>query len=222
VRAVVFDLDGTLVDSVPDIHAAANALLSWAGAEPLPLEQVQSFVGNGIPKLVERVMQARGIACCEARHLEFSERFKAFYAEKPAELTRLYSGVSDALNSLKDAGFKLGVCTNKAYDLTLRVLDGIGLEGCFDAVIGGDTLPEHKPSPAPLFACIALLGADEAIFVGDSEVDAATAEAAKTPFALFTEGYRKSPVAMLRHDVAFSSYAALPPVVPALFARQMV
>ena len=221
-RAVIFDLDGTLVDSAPDIHASANALLRAMGYQPIAYDLLCSFIGNGIPKLVERVMRASHIEVTEARHAELTARFSALYAEKPAEKTTLYPGVLALLDSLRDRGFGLGICTNKAHGLTLKVLDGMGLGDRFGSVIGGDSLPVKKPDPAPFFACRDALGADEVVYVGDSETDAATAQAAGVPFALFTEGYRKTSVALIPHQVAFSDYGKLAPLLDALLEKEGV
>ena len=221
-RAVIFDLDGTLVDSAPDIHAAANALLRAMGYQPISYELLCSFIGNGIPKLVERVMRASHIEFTEARHADLTAQFAALYAEKPAAKTTLYPGVKELLDTLCGRGFRLGICTNKSHALSLQVLDGMGIAEFFGSVIGGDSLSVKKPDPAPFHACLKELGAEEVVYVGDSETDAATAEAAKAPFALFTEGYRKTPVALIPHSVTFSDWSALAPLLDALFEREGV
>jgi phosphoglycolate phosphatase len=218
-RAVIFDLDGTLVDSAPDIHAAANALLRSMGYQPLSLDTVRSFIGNGIPRLVERVMRASGIPVDAARHADLINRFEMLYGAAPADLTVPYPGVPAMMEALAARGMKLGVCTNKNEGLSRQVLEGVGLSACFGAVIGGDTLPVRKPDPAPFHACAKALGAQSCVYVGDSEVDAATGEAAKVPFGLFTEGYRKTAVALIPHSFSFSDYAALPALVDAAFPK---
>ena len=209
-RAVIFDLDGTLCDSVPDIHRVTNVLLASLEAQPLPLGLVKTFIGNGIPKLVERVMKAANIAYTPARHADLSAEFVRIYAENPALKTICYPGVHAALDNLKSGGYALGVCTNKAYNITLQILKNLNLGEYFDVVIGGDSLPTHKPDPAMLHACVQALGADGVWYVGDSEIDAQTAEAAGIRFALFTEGYRKTPVDMITHDAHFSTFFDLP------------
>jgi phosphoglycolate phosphatase len=216
-KAVIFDLDGTLVDSAPDIHAATNALLRAMGYQPLSYETVVSFIGNGVPKLVERVMKASDIDYSDERHASLTDRFTVLYGEHPADKTLFYPGVKDMLTRLKSQGYVLGVCTNKNLGLTRKVLDGMGIADHFDAVIGGDSLPQKKPDPAPFFACAKQLAATSVIYVGDSEVDAATAKAANVPFALFTEGYRKTPVAAIPHDIGFSDFNQLDGLLAALF-----
>ncbi|MFV0513757.1 MAG: phosphoglycolate phosphatase [Jhaorihella sp.] len=213
---IVFDLDGTLVDSAPDIRAAANRMLEGEGQPPLDLASVISFIGNGLPKLVERVIEARGLNMAD--HARLTGITLAHYADAPADLSVAYPGMRDALRQLRDTGHILGICTNKPEAPARTLLRGMELDGYFSAVIGGDTLPKRKPDPAPLLCCFETLGARTGIFVGDSEVDAATAQAAGAPFALFTEGYRKSPPEALPHRARFSDYAALPGLVDALLA----
>ncbi len=221
-KAVIFDLDGTLVDSVPDIHAAANALLRAMGYQPISYEILRSFVGNGIPKLVERVMRASHMDITPERHADLTAQFIDLYAAKPVAKSQLYSGVTDLLNTLKSRGYTLGICTNKDHALTMQVLEGMGISKVFDAVVGGDTMPVKKPDPAPLFEAMRQLGATQTLYVGDSEVDAATALAADLPFALFTEGYRKSAVSVIQHAFSFSEFSTLAEFVETVFQAETV
>ncbi|MFZ1468220.1 MAG: phosphoglycolate phosphatase [Paracoccaceae bacterium] len=207
---VIFDLDGTLVDSAVDIQAAVNAMLAGEGQPPMDRAQVQSYVGNGLPRLVERVMAARGMDI--ARHLALTKAVLAHYANGP-KLTRCYPGVVAALQALRASGHVLGLCTNKPERAALGVLRDLDLAGFFKSVVGGDRLLVNKPDPAPLHLCLHELGGGNAVFVGDSEVDAETAVAAGLPFLLYTEGYRKGPVESLPHRAAFADYAALPGLI---------
>lgn len=203
---VIFDLDGTLVDSAVDIQAAVNAMLTDEGQPPMERATVQSFVGNGLPRLVERVMEARAFDM--ARHLALTKSVLAHYAKGP-KLTRCYPGVPAALQRLTDRGFALGVCTNKPEAAARSVLADVGLAGVFASIVGGDRLLVTKPDPAPLQLCLQELGGGDVVFVGDSEVDAQTSLAAGVDFLLFTEGYRKSPIEALPHRAAFSDFGAL-------------
>ena len=207
---VIFDLDGTLVDSAVDIQAAVNGMLAGEGQPPMNRAQVVSFVGNGLPRLLERVMQARGMDL--ARHLVLTKAVLAEYTDGP-KLTRCYPGVVAALGALQAAGHVLGLCTNKPERAARGVLDDLGLAGFFGSVVGGDRLLVNKPDPAPLQLCLQELGCGAAVFVGDSEVDADTAVAAGMPFFLYTEGYRKGPVESLPHRAAFSDFADLPALI---------
>jgi phosphoglycolate phosphatase len=207
VKAVIFDLDGTLIDSAPDIHAAVNRMLAEQGLLALDLAKVIGFIGNGLPKLVELVMQARGIDM--TRHADLTATVLAFYSAASADLTVLYPNVRTTLETLKSYGYRLAVCTNKPEAATHLILSEFGLADYFDVVIGGDTLPQRKPDPTPLLTTVARLSANQSLYVGDSEVDAETARAAGISFALFTEGYRKTPISDLPHDFAFSDFAVL-------------
>lgn len=209
--AIVFDLDGTLVDSAPDIADAANRVLGAMGHPALPLAQLISFIGHGIPNLVHRVIDA--CALDPALHPEMNARLVTAYAARPADLSRPYPGVAAMLTDLQTAGHSLGLCTNKDLHLTLQILDALDLRRFFGAVVGGDSLPVKKPDPAPLHATFAGLEGLPLLYVGDSEVDAQTAQNAGMDFALFTLGYRQTPVAQLPHRFAFSDYGLLPPFV---------
>lgn len=217
-QAVIFDLDGTLCDSAPDLHASANAMLANSGRAPLNLDLVRSFIGNGVPKLVERVMRASGMDYDAERHAALIAEFENIYATNPVANTVLYPGVRDVLGKLLAANFALGVCTNKVHHITLQVLRGLNIDTCFGSVIGGDSLPTHKPDPAMLHACIAELAGSDVVYVGDSEVDAATAVAAKIPFVLFSGGYRKSPVEDIPNDAVLHDFRVLPEIILDQFA----
>jgi len=212
-RAVIFDLDGTLCDSAPDLQAAANRLLAGLGKAPLSLDMVRGFIGNGVPKLVERVMLASGIAFSPERHGDLTREFARIYGTDPVAGTVLYPGVRQVLDGLRSEGRAMGVCTNKVHHITMQVLRGLEIDGYFGSVIGGDSLPVHKPDPAMMRACIGELGGTDVIYVGDSEVDAATALAAGIPFALFSGGYRKSPVEKIPHDALFDDFSQLPDIL---------
>ena len=215
---VVFDLDGTLIDSAPDLHAAAQTMLAEAGLPPVTLPQVQGFIGNGVPVLVARVLAAVGGPADPEAAAALTARFLAHYMAAPTALTRPYPGVPAALAALAAAGHPLAVCTNKPAAPARAILAAFGLDAWISEVIGGDSLPLRKPDPAPLQAAFALLGGS-GVYVGDSEVDAATAQAAGAPFLLFTEGYRKTPLAELPHRAAFADFARLPALVAEVAAE---
>ena len=147
-RAVVFDLDGTLVDSARGIAAAVNRALSDLNHAPLTDAKVTSFIGNGVPVLIERVRGACGINPVLQDTLLAS--FRRHYEADPLALTALFPGVSEALSDLSDRGYRLAVCTNKPERPTHLMLEGLGLDGVFETVVGGDTTPLRKPDPAPL------------------------------------------------------------------------
>lgn len=204
---VVFDLDGTLIDSAPDIHLAVSRLLADHGLPMLDLATVTSFIGNGLPVLCQRVIAATDLP--DDGFDTLYPQLSAHYDAVNGQLTRLYPGVAETLETLAARGHPLGLCTNKPVAPTRAILQAVGLDETFACVIGGDSLPERKPDPAGLHLCFEELGGQGA-YVGDSEVDAETAVRAGTRFLLFTQGYRKTPVADLPHDAAFDDFAALP------------
>lgn len=187
---LVFDLDGTLIHSAPEIHGVARDVLAQEGLPELSYEVITSFVGNGLPTLVARVLAHLGLPDTGEQHHRMVEHFESIYQQR-FDLTSLYPGVKKMLNDLS-ASYRLGICTNKPQAPARAVLAHFGLTDLFPVVIGGDSLPRRKPDPLPLHQAIHDLGGGAAIFVGDSEVDADTARNAQIPFALFTGGYRKS------------------------------
>ncbi|WP_128254422.1 phosphoglycolate phosphatase [Falsirhodobacter deserti] len=207
---IVFDLDGTLVDSLPDIHAAASATLEDMGYLPLDRTTIRSCIGHGVEPWVVDIMRAAGASGARALWVEV---FTRHYAGN-GSLTRPFDGVVEALAALAPLAH-FGLCTNKPYDLTLGVLEDLDL-GPFQVVIGGDSLPQKKPHPAPLLAAAHALGDGPVLYVGDSEVDAATAKAAGIDFALFTGGYRKTPAEDLPHRLRFDSFRDLPALVQSI------
>ena len=211
--SVIFDLDGTLVDSAPDIHACVNAMLAAMGEPPLTLAVVTGFIGGGVPTLIDRVLRASGHDADPARKSRWQAAFMRLYDRNDSGLSRLYPGVAAALRDLAAQGHALGLCTNKPERPARKVLQAFGLTALFPVVIGGDSLARRKPDPAPLRAVAAALPPGPVVYVGDSEVDAATAAAAAVPFLLFTEGYRKSPAADIAATARFARFADLPGLV---------
>ncbi|WP_299639122.1 phosphoglycolate phosphatase [uncultured Ruegeria sp.] len=213
--AVVFDLDGTLVDSLGDLAAAANRTLDDVGHDPLSHDVIKGFVGNGLPKLVERMIRHCGLPL--DRHAELTQLTLKHYNAAVSETTVPYPGIAEALVALRQMGCALGVCTNKPEAPARHVLEALDLSQYFDVVLGGDSLSTRKPDPKHLFASFdALQVSGPRLFVGDSEVDAETAARAKIPFLLFTEGYRKTPVAEIPHTVAYCASQDLPALVAEL------
>lgn len=205
---IIFDLDGTLIDSAPDLHAAANVMLRALGREEISLTQAIAFIGNGVGKLVGRCLDATGGADRVTTEAALA-RFMMAYDADPVTLTTTYPGVRGALTALCASGFAMGLCTNKPEEPARDILRRLGLAQYFDAVVGGDTIGALKPDPAGLFACGARLGEGPLVYVGDSETDAATAEAAEAPFLLYTKGYRKSEPAVIPHAATFDRFEEL-------------
>jgi phosphoglycolate phosphatase len=213
---IVFDLDGTLIDSVYDLQAIANALMDEEGLDHVTLDQARDFIGNGVNVFVAKLRRARGIPDTDHDRLlaGFMERY-----HDAVHLTKPYPDVENALRALVQQGHDLGICTNKPLAPCKAVLAHLGLDRYFRTVWGGDSLPVHKPDPAPLNAAFEALPDGPELYVGDSDVDAETAQRAMVPFLLFTEGYRKSAVEQMPHTATFSDFANLPALVGRMLAE---
>ncbi len=187
-RLIVFDLDGTLVDSRKDLALGVNAMLVERGAGPLPEGQVTRMVGEGARVLVERAIAAAGLPAGEASHA--LGRFLAIYQEHLLDHTRAYDGVPQLLQRLRGAT-RMAVLTNKPTAASERVLEGLGLRGCFDEVIGGDSPYPRKPDPAALLHLVDAWGAtsDTTLMVGDSRIDLETARNARVRCCLVRYGF---------------------------------
>jgi len=209
---IIFDLDGTLVESAPPLTAAANALLAELGRAPLDVATTRGFVGHGVKVLVERVLRHTG-GVPDGDSAPHLARFRAIYSADPVTGTVAFPGVTAALAALAADGHGLGVCTQKPNAPAATILRALGLMPPIAALADGDSLDVMKPDPRMLSHVAEQLPEGPVIFVGDSEVDAATAEAAGVPFLLHTEGYCGRPNASLRQAGAFADFAELPGLV---------
>lgn len=207
---VVFDLDGTLIDSLPSLTKAANTLLDRRGLPALPMETVAGFIGHG-----ERVFLERLIAATALNAAEFDTLLAEYIPiyETAALETLLMPGAIDALQALKADGVPLGLVTNKPRAPLVPTLEAVALTPYFDVILAGDDLERRKPDPEPLLEAIRKLGAERCIYVGDSEVDAETAERAGQVFVLYTEGIRSVEISKISHAVAFNDFAMLRGIV---------
>jgi phosphoglycolate phosphatase len=211
-KTLVFDLDGTLVDSAPDIAAAVNALFAELELPAVELALIRQMIGDGAPVLLERALHHVG-----ARHAaaELMPRFSVHYGENAVRLTTVYPAVVETLTHLRSLGCRLGVCTNKPIGPTRAVLAALGLDSLIEAVIGGDSLPQRKPAPEPLLAVIRALGGtpESAVLIGDSAVDLACAEAAGVPAIIIPSGYGMTEPKV---EVIAAGFADLPRVIARL------
>ena len=207
---LVFDLDGTLIDSVPDLTNALNEVLREHRHAALSRAEVVPMVGDGVPQLVARAFAARGGTAAEAAAA--LPRYIALYEASATNLTRPYPGVRDTLEALRRAGYRCAVCTNKLQHATMTVLKGLDLAALFDGVAGGDRYPVRKPDPGHLLGLIGELGGrpDRAVMIGDSENDAAVAHAAAVPLVLMRYGYARADPATLGAAALLERFAELP------------
>jgi phosphoglycolate phosphatase len=183
--AVVFDLDGTLIDSAPDILAALNRVLVSYSLAPLSRPEVQSMIGDGAKVLVERGFAARGQVGGPAE----LAAFLADYNVNAVVQTKPYPGMQTALTALRAAGHQMAVCTNKPEGITRQILTALGIDGFFSTITGGDSTPHRKPDPRHLAASLAALGATQAVMIGDHENDMAAARGLNLPSIFVTWGY---------------------------------
>jgi phosphoglycolate phosphatase len=191
---VVFDLDGTLIDSAPDMHRAVNLMLSDLGCAPLTLPDIRSMVGDGASALIARALAARH--CVSADPAKALDQFLEHYEADPTNVTATFPGVAETLGRLQASGLTLAVCTNKPSRLTGMILERLEIDRFFTRVVAGDSMPFRKPDPRALMEVVDGFGTPKAatLMVGDSEVDAATAHAAGVPFVLMTYGYHRGPI----------------------------
>ncbi|MEZ5573520.1 MAG: HAD-IA family hydrolase [Halioglobus sp.] len=215
---IVFDLDGTLIDSAQDIQSVAATVLARHGKAALTLEETRRFIGEGSAVFVRRMMAARNIEAIPERFASLHDEFLAQY-EFALDKAVFYPGVIDALTAMKAAGHKLGLCTNKPHRPALAVLRHMHLDVFFDTVVAGGMLASRKPEPDMLLLAMENLGGDATLYVGDSEIDAETAIRAGVIFALYSGGYRKTPVSEMQWDWVFDHFDALPDIVSLAMAK---
>ncbi|MFG1423678.1 HAD-IA family hydrolase [Roseixanthobacter liquoris] len=186
VRGIVFDLDGTLVDSAPSVASVLNEMRGEQGLAPMSDSAYRGWISLGAQTLVRRALDLQR-PDCNAELADFRRRLAAYTV--PA--SSLYSGVPEALERLARKGMALAICSNKPESLCVKLLEDTGIAGYFGAVIGGDTTSSSKPSSEPILAALAGIGTgpDDAIFVGDSTVDQKGSAAAGIRFVFFAGGY---------------------------------
>ncbi len=215
---LVCDLDGTLVDSLPDLAAAVGELLEAEGRPGLSHEAVAAMVGDGVPKLIERALAATGGVPAEAGLAAMVARYMPIYEARLTELTRPYPGAIETLKALKAAGWRLAVCTNKPEAPSRAIIAGLGFDGLFEAVSGGDSLAVKKPDPGHLLGLLEVLGAAPgvAVMLGDSANDILAAKAAGLPAIAIAHGYGGTPARELGADRVIEAFAELPAALAAL------
>ena len=210
--AIVWDLDGTLIESAPDLARALNALLNEHGQYGHTVAQVRPMIGGGVALLIERGFRAAGAplepAACEA----LVPRFVEYYTACATDSTHLVPHAREVLEYFYHAGVPQALCTNKPLDVTRLILDALDISGFFSSVVAGDTTARKKPHPLPVQTCLRELSVrpEQALMVGDSGADVGAAQAAGVRVILVPDGYTGVPTASLGADHVINSLADLP------------
>jgi phosphoglycolate phosphatase len=180
VEGIVFDLDGTLVDTAPDITSAVNRLLESHGLPPQSVRFVEKYIGEGSFGLIDKLYKGLGLALEPARVTADVDSYLALYKRHPVQDSTVYADALSAVPALHAAGIKLAVCTNKAQQLAEAVLNHFGLERYFSSIVGGDVLPQRKPHPRHLLVTLEQINVapEHALYIGDTQIDADCAKAA--------------------------------------------
>lgn len=217
---VVFDLDGTLADTAPDLMATLNTLLAQEGLPTLPMARAKSLIGAGARALIARGYETAGLELTPERHEMLFQQFLTLYRQNICNETQLFPGVVAAMDSLSGSGFTLAVCTNKVESHSRLLLDQLGIIERFAAICGRDTFPFFKPDPRHLTETIAMAKGDarRAVMIGDSHTDIATAQSAQIPVIAVPFGYTDQPVETYNPDRVIAHFDALPEAVAAVLS----
>jgi phosphoglycolate phosphatase len=215
---IVFDLDGTLIDTAPDLIDTLNVVFAREGLPPVPFDTARNLIGGGARMMIARSLEAEGQNFSQSRLEQLFADFIAHYSEHIADRSRPFPGLIDALDSLAATGHRFAVCTNKLERLSVSLLQELGLAHRFAAVCGQDTFGVQKPDPEVLRRTVAAAGGQpqHAIMIGDSLTDIRTARAAGVPVIAVDFGYTERPVVELGPDRVISRFAQLPTAVAEL------
>lgn len=211
-RTIVFDLDGTLIDSARDVGAAVNRVLAEHGLEPLDEATMRSLMGEGGRVRTRKAFALRGVSLDDAALSARVRDFVRHYGERPVVHTRVYDGVAETLDALAASGVRLAVCTNKYEDSARDVLRRLGLMAAISDVAGADTFDVRKPDPGHILQLLARMGADpaDAAMVGDSAHDVHAGRRAGLPTVVVSWGYTETPAHLLGADAVVEHFADIP------------
>jgi len=214
--AIIWDLDGTLVESAPDLTAALNTLLNEQGQQGHTVANVRPMIGAGVAKLIERGFRAAGSPLDDAEVEDLVPRFMDIYSACATENTRLVPHARDVLNHFYHAGIKQGLCTNKPLAVTREIVNALDINGFFGSIVGGDSTSLKKPHPLPLLTCLDELETrpEDAVMIGDSGADVGAARAARVPVILVPDGYTGVPAVSLGADYVVGNLADIPSSLP--------
>lgn len=205
---LVFDLDGTLLETAPDLVGTLNEILTEEGLQPIPLSTAKTYIGQGAKMMIEKGFAANGATAGDGRANELMPVFLDKYEARIARETYAFPGLLDALDRLQQEGWDFAVCTNKHERLARILLEELGLTNRFVAITGGDSFAHKKPHPEHLLKTVELAGAspEDTIMVGDSRSDIDAAKAASIPVIAVDFGYTPVPVDQLGPDVVISHF----------------
>ncbi len=216
---IIFDLDGTLVDTAPDLMLSLDYILDKLGRPPVQLDDVRKMIGQGARVLIQEGLARTGPAVTDDKELDrLMDEFVEYYGKHIADGSRLFPGLDSLLEDYRSAGIGLGVCTNKLESLSRLLLEAIKVDHLFPTIIGRDTVGVGKPDPAPLLAAIERAGGkpERTVYIGDSITDVKTARAANVPIVLVSFGYTPVPAAELGGDVLIDHFDELNDAVAGL------
>lgn len=217
-EAVIFDLDGTLVDTAPDLTRSTNHVLESEGLAPVSDSAVRSMVGHGARMLIKRGFAHHGVSLSDAKLETLYERFVAYYSDNIATASAPFPGVIALIEQLAARGIKIGICTNKLEALSVSLIQALGISRHFGAIVGPDTIGIAKPDPAPYRETLRQLGVSgPSLMVGDSETDILTARAAGVPVIGVTFGYTPKPVHEFAPDHVIGHFDEMWPILAARY-----
>jgi len=221
-QTIVFDLDGTLIDTAPDLVDTLNVVFAREGLPPVPYDTARNLIGGGARAMIARGIAAEGRVFEPAKLEQMFVDFIAHYTTNIARRSRPFPGLIDALDALAGSGYRFAVCTNKLERLSVLLLEELKIASRFEAICGQDTFGIQKPDPEVLRRTIAAAGGSpqRAIMIGDSATDIRTARAAGIPVIAVDFGYSERPVAEFGPDRIISHFAQLPESVAAIFSAQ--
>ena len=219
---VVFDLDGTLIDTAPDLIHAVNHALAIAGYDAVPPSAVRPFIAFGGRRMLEESIRVSGLHPDAEQVEDLFQHFTDHYAANIAVDSRPYPGLLDALDHLGAKGARMGVCTNKRESLSRQLLAALGMDHYFGAIVGRDTLSVYKPHPGHLTTTIERVGGrvERAVMIGDSTIDTTAAKAAGVPAIAVSFGYPDQPIETLGGDVLIHGYGELLPELKRLLDQR--
>jgi len=219
---IVFDLDGTLVDTAPDLVRALNETMDLEGLPRVKLETARNLISHGARVLIERASALHGVTFSATRLDQLTNEFVAFYAADIARESRPFEGVLESLDTLASLGAKLSVCTNKRTALSVQLLDALDMSARFSAIVGADAVTDRKPHPDHYRAAVARAGGEvrRSVMVGDSAADVGSARGAGSPVCVVSFGYSDVGAETLGADVLLHRFSELAPACRRLLAAR--